>query len=85
MVRDFSTALKMHVGTESLLDNADSDVICKEGGVSNDRGSLIKEHPFLDFQYEVHWHHFQEFSDVTCQMMISIWGSSFYLKFLYCL
>lgn len=50
MVDDFSKALKFHAGTESLLDNVTSDVICQEEGVSNDLGSPIKEHPFLDFQ-----------------------------------
>lgn len=84
MVDDFSTALKFHAETESLMNNVVSDIICKEGGVSNDLGSLIKEHPFLDFQCEEHWHLLQECSNVTCQMMISIWGSSFHLKFLYC-
>lgn len=72
MADDFSKALKFHAGTESLLDNVVSNVICKEGGVSNDLGSLIKEHPFLDFQYEEHWHLLQEFNDVTCQIMISV-------------
>lgn len=43
MVNFFSTALKFHAGTESLLDNVVSGIICKEGGVSNDLGSLIKE------------------------------------------
>lgn len=34
MVDGFSTALKFHAETESLLDNVVSDLICKEGGVS---------------------------------------------------
>lgn len=85
MEGDFSTALKLHTGSESLLDNIVSDIVCKEGGVSSDLGSLIKEHIFVNFQSEEHWHLLQEFNDVTCQMMISLWGSSFHLKFLCCL
>lgn len=74
MVDGFSTALKFHAETESLLDNVVSDLICKEGGVSNVLGSLIKEDTFLDFQCEKHWHLLHECSDVTCPMMISVYG-----------